>query len=289
MRQKTLALRQAYREGAEILRKAGIAEAELDAWLLLSHVTGVSRTFYYGNPDRPVTEEEIERYFECIEKRKVRIPLQHITGGQEFMGYSFMVNQHVLIPRQDTEVLAEEALKTVRPGMRILDLCTGSGCILLSLLKISAEKRHIDHLIGTGTDISEKALSVAEENAARLHIRAEFKQSDLFERITGRYDLIVSNPPYIPTGELEGLQEEVRLYDPRIALDGREDGLYFYKRIIQDGIRYLNTGGCLMFEIGHDQREAVSSLMKRYGYTDIYTKKDLSGLDRVVAGRYNGT
>ena len=197
------------------------------------------------------------------------------------MGYSFLVNPDVLIPRQDTEILTEEALKFTDPGMKVLDLCTGSGCILISLMK----KCH--GLTGTGCDISEKALKTARENGRRLQVEASWIQSDLFEQISERFDLIVSNPPYIRTGVIEELQEEVRLHDPWIALDGKKDGLYFYRRIIAESTGYIRDNGALMFEIGHDQAEDVVRLMEEAGYTQIRVKKDLAGLDRVVTGRYN--
>ena len=197
------------------------------------------------------------------------------------MGYPFYVDEHVLIPRQDTETLAEEALKVLKPGMEVLDLCTGSGCILISLMKMC------EGLYGTGSDISEEALEVARKNACRLEVNATFIRSSLFEHISGRYDLIVSNPPYIRTSVIQELQEEVRLHDPFIALDGKEDGLYFYREIIKAGGGYLKPGGYLMFEIGYDQGTEVASLMEKHGYRNIMVKKDLAGLDRVVSGMYN--
>lgn len=286
MSQKILTLQKAYREGAAALEAAGIIDAPLDAWLLLSYVTGVSRAVYYGNPDKALDADEKEKYLKYIELRSRRIPLQHITGEQEFMGYSFQVNENVLIPRQDTETLVEEALKRLKPEMQILDLCTGSGCILISLLKKGLE-RGIKGCGGTGTDISEGALAVAARNAERLEVQAEFLQSDLFGRIEGRYDLIVSNPPYIPTRVIHGLQDEVRLHDPYIALDGGKDGLYFYREIVSGSVRHMKKGGFLLFEIGYDQGEAVAELMEHAGYKDILVKKDLACLDRVVVGMYN--
>ena len=300
MRRKILTLKQCHREGAAILEKAGIEEAALDAWLLLSHVTGVSRAEYYGHPERIIGEEEEERYYTCVRKRSERIPLQHITGEQEFMGYTFQVNEHVLIPRQDTEILVEETLKRLKPGMRILDLCTGSGCILISLLKKGMELIKEDEtkdgssacaaenavFTGTGTDISREALETAVKNAGALEVQAEFIQSDLFEHVTGKYDIIVSNPPYIPTGVIEHLQEEVRLHDPYIALDGKDDGLYFYREIIKDSVKYIKENGFLLFEIGCEQGEAVSLLLREAGYSEVHIQKDLAGLDRVVSGSY---
>lgn len=281
MNGKILTLQQIYREGKETLERAGIAEAELDAWYLLEYVTGISRASYYGDPGRVVSEEDLCRYRECIEKRAVHIPLQHITGEQEFMGLSFRVNDQVLIPRQDTETLVEEALKYAMPGMRVLDLCTGSGCILISLLHFCPG------LTGVGSDISAEALKMARTNGQRLHVeeRAQWLCGDLFEKVTGAFDLIVSNPPYIRSAEIEELQEEVRLYDPRIALDGAEDGLLFYRRIIEESKSYLKNGGRLLFEIGCDQGRDVAELLENAGYTEVSVKKDLAGLDRVAAGR----
>lgn len=278
---KILTLQMIYKEGAEILEHAGIPDAKPDAWYLLEYVTGISRASYFGDPKREVPKEQAESYREVILRRAGHIPLQHITGEQEFMGYSFLVNPDVLIPRQDTETLTEEALKFTEPGMKVLDMCTGSGCILISLMK----KCH--GLTGTGCDISEKALKTARENGRRLQVEASWIQSDLFEQISERFDLIVSNPPYIRTGVIEELQEEVRLHDPWIALDGKKDGLYFYRRIIAESTGYIRDNGALMFEIGHDQAEDVVRLMEEAGYTQIRVKKDLAGLDRVVTGRYN--
>ena len=282
MKKRTLTLQQIYREGTSKLKEAGIREAALDAWYLLEFATGISKASYYGDPDKEIKEEEAARYLGYIEIRKSRIPLQHITKEQAFMGYPFYVDEHVLIPRQDTETLAEEALKVLKPGMEVLDLCTGSGCILISLMKMCKG------LYGTGSDISEEALEVARKNACRLEVNATFIRSSLFEHISGRYDLIVSNPPYIRTSVIQELQEEVRLHDPFIALDGKEDGLYFYREIIKAGGGYLKPGGYLMFEIGYDQGTEVASLMEKHGYRNIMVKKDLAGLDRVVSGMYNG-
>lgn len=281
MRKKTFTLQQIYKEGIDRLREAGIKEAELDAWYMLEFITGITKASYYGEPAKEVDEEKALEYLEKIQIRSTRVPLQHITGEQEFMGYPFLVNDHVLIPRQDTETLVEEALKISYTGMKMLDMCTGSGCILLSMLKMKPE------IEGTGCDISEEALKVAEANRKRLEVNAKLIQSDLFEHIEGTYDMIVSNPPYIRTAVIAELQDEVRLHDPWIALDGKEDGLFFYRKIVRESGRYLRKGGTLLFEIGHDQGEAVSELMKAEGYSDVKVKKDLAGLDRVVIGMYN--
>lgn len=286
MKQKTLTLKQLYKVGTVKLAEEGIEEFSLDAWYLLEYVTGVSKAMYFAEPERTVSEENADRYIDCIRRRAAHIPLQHITGEQEFMGYPFCVNEHVLIPRQDTEILVEEAIQIMRPKMKILDMCTGSGCIVLSILKMCKEKYYMMDLQGIGADVSEEALKVARENSRRLEVPVTWIQSDLFAKIPEeeKYDVIVSNPPYIETAVIDTLQEEVRLHDPYIALDGKEDGLYFYRRIISEAGKYLKTQGKLMFEIGCDQAEAVEELMKNAGYEQITVKKDLAGLDRVVYG-----
>ena len=285
MSRKIFTLRNLYREGTERLEKAGIPEAKLDAWYLLEYETGVSRAMFFTDPDREIEKEQAEHYQKDIETRVGRIPLQHITGEQEFMGLNFKVNEHVLIPRQDTETLVEEALKKIRPDMQILDMCTGSGCILESILKF-AERKGI-HMSGTGCDISKEALKVAKENDSRLQTNAMFIQSDLFEHITEKFDMIVSNPPYIRTEEISRLEDEVKLHDPWIALDGKEDGLYFYRLIVKESVKHIKKAGYLLFEIGFDQGKDVTGLLEEQGYEEIQVKKDLAGLDRVVIGRYN--
>lgn len=286
MKQKTLTLKQLYKVGTVKLAEEGIEEFSLDAWYLLEYVTGVNKAMYFAEPERAVSEENADRYMDCIRRRAAHIPLQHITGEQEFMGYPFCVNEHVLIPRQDTEILVEEAIQIMRPKMKILDMCTGSGCIVLSILKMCKEKYYMTDLQGIGADVSEEALKVARENSRRLEVPVTWIQSDLFAKIPEeeKYDVIVSNPPYIETAVIDTLQEEVRLHDPYIALDGKEDGLYFYRRIISEAGKYLKPQGKLMFEIGCDQAEAVEELMKNAGYEQITVKKDLAGLDRVVYG-----
>ena len=272
MKQRILKLQRIYKEGSAYLESRQIPDAQIDAWYLLEYVTGISRASYYGNPEKNISEEEAKRYWEYLEKRARRIPLQHITGSQEFMGYEFLVNEHVLIPRQDTENLVEEALKVIRPDMYVLDMCTGSGCILISLLKYAAERKHITGVKAVGADISADALEVAKKNAQRLKVPVIWVQSDIFENVSESFDLIVSNPPYIRTEVIQGLEDEVKLHDPWIALDGHEDGLYFYRRIVSESISHLNDGAWLMFEIGHDQAEDVSKLMKNAGFCNICEK-----------------
>lgn len=290
MKQKILTLQTLYREGQIQLKDSGIEEYQLDAWYLLEYVTGISKASYYGDPNRELSAAQAEEYRKCIEKRSERIPLQHITGVQEFMGHEFFVNEHVLIPRQDTEILVEHALDKVEDGKKVLDMCTGSGCILLSLLM---ERQDAS---GTGVDVSEGALTVAKQNRMHLQLenRAEFVQSDLFsgdyfEKNSGNtaveYDMLISNPPYIPSGDIPGLMEEVRSHDPVLALDGKEDGLFFYREITAQAGKYLRAGGWLMYEIGCDQGESVPEIMKANDFVNVEVIQDLSGLDRVVIGQ----
>lgn len=277
-----------YEYGMQKLQEAEILEAALDARLLLEYICHTDRNelLVHGERERSALEEQFYRM--TIDKRASHVPLQHITGEQEFMGLSFKVNEHTLIPRQDTEILVEEAMRQLSDGMRILDLCTGSGCILLSLLKYSNECE------GIGIDISGKALGVARENAERLGIDAVFLEGDLFcpledfvsEKTTDRlFDMIVSNPPYIETSVIDTLMPEVRDHEPILALDGMEDGLYFYRKIIAEAPAYMRKGAYLLFEIGCEQGEAVKALMQEAGFSNIEIFKDYAGLDRVVAGR----
>ena len=291
-----MTLREAYEYGQKQLQLAGIDDADLDAWYLLEFVTGISRTMYYVKMQNKILSEQEKQYREFIETRASHIPLQHITGVQEFMGLEFIVNEHVLVPRQDTEVLVESVLEVLEPGMKVLDMCTGSGCILISLMKLygtsQAETtgevtKDEKMLCGVGVDISDEALKVAKANGEKIGVKADFIQSDLFEKVSGKYDVIVSNPPYIRTVVIEELKEEVKCHDPFIALDGKEDGLYFYRKIVEKSLEYLSDGGRLLFEIGHDQGEEVKKLMEQAGFTGVTVKKDLAGLDRVVLGKYN--
>ncbi|MGN0377153.1 MAG: peptide chain release factor N(5)-glutamine methyltransferase [Suilimivivens sp.] len=269
-----------YSFGRAQLTDAGIGEAALDARLLLEDVCGTDRNDLLVHGEEEVPKEKYDRYVGYILRRKAHEPLQQIVGYQEFMGLKFKVTPDVLIPRQDTETLVEEVMRYLHDGMHILDMCTGSGCILLSLLKYSNDCE------GTGCDISEKALEVARENAKTLSLNATFVQSDLFKNVNGKYEFIVSNPPYIRSEVIPTLMKEVKDYEPVNALDGREDGLYFYRRIIEEAGDFLYPGGMLFFEIGFDQAADVSSLMKEAGFSDVTVCKDLAGLDRVVHGTY---
>ena len=267
-------------EGQRRLAAAGVEEAAVDAWPLFSYDKKVDRTWYLLNRTQRASGEEQEAYLKLIARRCERVPLQHITGEQEFMGLPFRVTPDVLIPRQDTEVLVEECLRHLAPGNIFLDLCTGSGCILVSLL------HYAKGTFGTGADLSGKALAVAKGNVEANGVEARLVQGDLFEPVTGTFDLIVSNPPYIASAEIETLAPEVREHEPRMALDGTADGLFFYRRIVQESPSYLKEGGWLCMEIGYDQGAAVRQLMEARGFATVSVIKDLAGLDRVVSGCY---
>ncbi|MCM1049477.1 MAG: peptide chain release factor N(5)-glutamine methyltransferase [Clostridiales bacterium] len=278
---------QIYTWGEGQLVEAGIEEAALDARLLLEYVCGTDRNTLLVHSEREVSEKEYECYVNHISTRKKHVPLQYITGVQEFMGLEFQVDKNVLIPRQDTEILVEEVMRYLHDGMRILDMCTGSGCILLSLLYYSNDCN------GVGVDISNEALSVARKNADKLKLQkpelnVDFIQGDLFEKFENKqFEIIVSNPPYIKSGIIETLMEEVKEYEPHLALDGKADGLFFYRKIIERAGDYLSGGGGLFFEIGCEQAADVKSMMEDAGYTDVQVVKDFAGLDRVVHGTWN--
>jgi release factor glutamine methyltransferase len=269
--------------GEQKLNEANIVDARNDAWLLLAMACKIDHTYYYMHMDEEMPEEPFHEFDVLIKKRMERVPLQYITGEQEFMGLTFRVNSNVLIPRQDTETLVEEALKVVQPDMKILDMCTGSGCVLISILK------NAHGVTGMGYDISKQAIIVAKENAKNHDVPAVFERSNLFEDVVEeQFDMIVSNPPYIPTGEIATLMPEVADFEPHIALDGKEDGLFFYGKILEQSTEYLKPEGYLLFEIGYDQGEAVSSMLREAGFAEVSVIKDLAGNDRVVKGRKKG-
>lgn len=273
-----MTFREILAEGERQLAAAEVPEAKLCAWYLFACCFHMERSYFYLHEDKEAPAEAVCAYEAALVKRALRIPLEYITHETEFMGLSFYVDENVLIPRQDTECLVEEVLK-VSEGKDILDLCTGSGCIGISLAALG-KCRSV-----TLADISPEALAVAEHNARRHGVEVILRQSDLFSSLAQRYDTIVSNPPYIPSEELSHLMPEVRDYEPHLALDGKEDGLFFYKSIILKSCDFLTEEGWLFFEIGYDQGEAVSCLMQEAGFTEVTIKKDLAGLDRVVSGR----
>lgn len=269
---------EALKLGEKVLETASIVEAKLDAWLLLEMVCKIDRSFYYLHMEDDLLEEQVSEYEIALKKRAEHVPLQYIVGETEFMGLKFKVNSSVLIPRQDTETLVEEALKVITPGMRVLDLCTGSGCIIVSIL------HNVADVEGYAIDISKQALNVAKENAKLNGVAVNFERSDLFDNVTGTFDVIVSNPPYIPSLEVVKLMPEVGSFEPLEALDGKEDGLYFYREIIASCKEYLKPEGRILFEIGYDQGEAVRAMLLDAGFKEVCVIKDLAHNDRVVTG-----
>ena len=279
--------RELYEEGRRILEQAGLPDAALDARFLLEEVCGTNLQTLLVFPEKKVTEEEVNQYRAFIQRRKDREPTAMILGEWDFMGLTFRLNKSTLIPEQDTEILVETALEELKrrglgeAPLRILDLCTGSGCILLSLLH---ELRNAD---GLGTDLSEEALEAARENAVRLGLqeRAAFRQGDLWEPVGDeRFDLIVSNPPYVPTEVIPTLEPEVRCGEPYAALDGGEDGLVFYRRIMREAAGHLEPSGIIIVESGFDEAPQIAALMQDQKLRGIRTVKDYGGLDRVVLG-----
>lgn len=280
-----MTLREALIEGTRELEEAHIPDSKFDARILLLHASNITYSRFLASSTDPMEEDSLRKYRTYLKMRIERIPLQHITGEQDFMGYSFRVNEHVLIPRQDTEtlvLLAEEEIKKTN-AKKVLDLCTGSGCIGISLfLRMKEAGRPIDVTL---SDLSEEALAVAKENANLLNTNICFTKSDLFEEIDSSYDVIVSNPPYIPSHVIPGLMPEVRDHDPMMALDGGEDGLFIYRKLIPQAYERLQDKGSLFLEIGYDQGGSVSLIMREAGFNGVTVAQDLAGNDRVVYGR----
>ena len=276
------------------LKKAGIESCEYECWVFLDWLLSVTRADYYLNPEREISGESMKTLEEMLMKREGHYPLQYLMGDCEFMGYSFHVDERVLIPRQDTECLVEEVIHFIenrsRAGegenrIRVLDLCTGSGCIGISIKLLCPD---VDVVL---SDLSRDAIDLAAGNAGKLGAPVTLLQGDLYDALDNlpledrSFDLIVSNPPYIPTGVLKDLMPEVRDHEPLMALDGREDGLMYYRRITEGARRHLKEGGMLFYEIGADQAEAVGDLMQCHGFREICVRKDLAGLDRIICGR----
>lgn len=275
------------KQGQIKLFKAGINNADFDAWVLVEKICGISRTEYFVKMHDEVSEDIVTSYFEAIDKRITHYPLQYIVGEWEFMGMPFKVNENVLIPRQDTEILVEKALEIIgsefekiKGKISVMDMCTGSGCIGISVAK------KCQNTSVTCVDISKAALEVAKENGKLNGVKnISFIESDLFENVNGKFNVIISNPPYITSAEIKKLMPEVKDFEPHLALDGDSDGLKFYKLIINQSKEYLNENGYILFEIGCDQGEQVKKLLFEKGYTDIEVLKDLGGNDRVVIGK----
>lgn len=282
----------------KLFEEAGIADAAIDAEYLLLEAAGMSRSRFFMEQFEEVPPAVKETFEAYVERRAKHEPLQYILGCQEFMGLDFKCSKEVLIPRQDTEVLVEETLKVVEKlnlvrkqdtysdsvaPIRYVDICTGSGCIPISVFKLSQQKYGLE-LDCSATDISDFALSLAKENAARLEADVKIYKSDMWQNIEGQYDIITSNPPYIETDIIDGLMPEVAEFEPRLALDGGADGLIFYRKLVERAKEFLKKNGWLLMEIGDTQGFAVSELMRLADFRDIRVVKDLAGLDRVVLG-----
>lgn len=274
-----MTIKQAITKGMIMLKSNNVESPKLKARLLLQYVLDKPRQYIIVYDNKEIDKHQQWQYFVNIEKLTKGIPLQHITHRQEFMKMDFFVDENVLIPRSDTEILVEEVIKIAQKynSPRILDLCTGSGAIAISL------KKFVPNADITAVDISEKALEIAQKNAEKLEAKINFVKSDLFDKLDNKkFDIIVSNPPYIRKDEIKKLSEEVQK-EPKIALDGGEDGLDFYRIIAEQAINYLKTGSFLCFEIGYNQKNDVIKIIEdEQNYKNTYCKKDLYGNDRII-------
>ena len=274
-----MTIKQAITKGMIMLKSNNVESPKLKARLLLQYVLDKPRQYIIVYDNKEIDKQQQWQYFVNIEKLTKGVPLQHITHRQEFMKMDFFVDENVLIPRPDTEILVEEVIKIAQKynSPRILDLCTGSGAIAISL------KKFVANADITAVDISEKALEIAKRNAEKLEAKINFVKSDLFDKLDNRkFDIIVSNPPYIRKDEIKKLSEEVQK-EPKIALDGGEDGLDFYRIITEQAINYLKTGSFLCFEIGYNQKNDVIKIIEDdQNYKNTYCKKDLYGNDRII-------
>jgi len=275
---------EAVKWASRALQSAGVPDPGTDAHLLMEYASGKDRAHLLILGREKMPEREEAGYREAIRKRMSRIPLQQIAGKAYFMGLEFHVSGDVLIPRQDTEILAEAAIDIIGKfhedrKVSVLDLCTGSGCLAVSIAHYCGETEV------TAADISPEALKIAKDNAEENRTSVRFIESDLFDRIPERYDLIVSNPPYIRSEEIPELMEEVKNHEPHLALDGGPDGLYFYRKVTDEAPAHLREGGSLLYEIGKDQGEDVRKILQECGFREIRVLKDFAGLDRVVCGR----
>ena len=311
------------KKAAAELQAAGIEEYEVDAEYLLQHASGLERNELFIRWNEEIPNDIEEKYRSLIDRRKSHEPLQYIIGNQDFMGYTFMVTPDVLIPRFDTEILAELAIKRAREDInyfntdevpqvmgtaanidneyksdakyRILDLCTGSGCVATSV-GLSLYEKQKNYLIDvTGADISSAAVELAKKNwelninnFVSKQIKGTFIESDLFQNIEGKFNLITANPPYIVRDEIKTLMPEITEHEPHLALDGGEDGMDFYRKIVREAPNYLLPGGRLMMEFDDAEAESVAKMMETAGFKDICIHKDLAGLRRVIEGKHAG-
>lgn len=264
--------------GTDILKEKEIEEPILKMRLLISSVLNKDKEYIITHGEEEIDSLRVEEIYNKIKKLEEHIPIQYITNKQEFMKLKFFVNENVLIPRSDTEILVEEIIENYKnKEVKILDLCTGSGCIAISL------KKYIENSKIYAVDISKDALKVAKQNAIKNGVDIKFIESDIFKNINEeKFDIIVSNPPYIKTEVINKLDKEVKK-EPFIALDGGKDGLYFYKKIIEEGYKFLNENGKIFFEIGYDQKDEIINIIKNdTRYEVVKTKKDLGNNDRVI-------
>ena len=270
--------------GKNKLKKANIESYALDAELLLMHIISFTKVQLYTKNDFMLTQAEEKEFFSALQQREQGKPVQYMIGKCEFMGLDFFVEEGVLIPRADTEILVEAVLEYAEKEnlKRGLDICTGTGCIAVSMAKYG------DFSL-CGIDISDAAIKTAKKNACRNHVSITWIKSDLFTQVPQNWknnlDMIVSNPPYIATKEIENLMTSVKCFEPHLALDGGENGTLFYEKIVTEGKNYLKQGGWFFFEIGYDQGQTVSELLQKNGFDNIEIRKDLAGLDRVVLGK----
>lgn len=275
-------VKEALEKASKMLRKNSVYSYESEAKYLMKHALDEDDMFLITSLDEELSNEEEKAYFDAVEKRCNHVPFSYITGIKEFMGLEFKVNEHTLIPRPETENIVEYVLFFYTgKSPEILELGVGSGCIGISIA------RYIKDARVTGVDISQKALETADENI-KLHSledRVRFFESDLFENVEGKYDVIISNPPYIKSSDIDTLESDVKDFEPRLALDGGDDGLDFYRRITEEALDYLKKGGMLIMEIGFDQADEVKKMLEENGYESIEVLKDLAGLDRTISAR----
>ena len=282
-----------YQKGSDLLKEAKIPDWDYDSRVLLEWTCNITRMDLLLEPDKRIDKDNADRFFTYIKRRCCHEPLQYLIGEWEFMGLPFKVNPNVLIPRQDTECLIEWILEEEKGVIReedsqsieLLDVCTGSGCIAISLDLLLEEQNGLS-VRTDAVDISKGALETATENSAMNQASVTFIESNMFENVDKSYDIIVSNPPYIPTKVVDGLMAEVVEFEPRLALDGMEDGLYFYRILAKEGKNHLKAGGRLYLEIGHDQSETVPEILKEEGFAQIEVRKDLAGNHRCVRAVY---
>lgn len=274
---------QQLRKATEQLKKSGIENARLDAEVLLAYVLNKRRLALYVQSEKVLNEKELKRYHNLLKRRLERVPVAYLTGHKEFMGLNFAVTPDVLIPRPDTEILAQgviEHLQSYKRALKLADLGTGSGAICISILKF------VENVEASAVDISKNALEIAEFNAEKFNVedKITFYEGNLFEPLKGQiFDVIVSNPPYISAKDFANLQLEVR-DEPRIALDGGKDGLKFYRRIVADAPKFLSDEGFLAMELGFNHSEAVRQLIEENGnFKHVQIWKDLAGIERVIA------